>query len=76
MPIYEYICEACKHTFEALHRSMSDRSVPACPACGAKRVTRRLSVFAARGTSESPASRGETGGCPRCGDPQGPCGSI
>lgn len=31
MPLYEYICKACKTEFEALVRSQDP--VPACPSC-------------------------------------------
>ena len=31
MPLYEYICKACRHEFEALVRSQDP--APACPSC-------------------------------------------
>lgn len=33
MPIYEYQCEACEHTFEEWQKDFSERAVP-CPECG------------------------------------------
>jgi putative FmdB family regulatory protein len=69
MPIYEYVCMSCESHFEELVRG--DQS-PACPDCGASKVKKQFSVFAAHGTSSMP-SFGETaaggGGC--CG---GSCG--
>lgn len=38
MPLYDFACEACEATFEALARPGES---PPCPACGAER-TRRL----------------------------------
>jgi len=73
MPVYEYICEKCEHEFEVLSRSMSDRALPDCPACGAARVKRRMSVFAARQDTATKSAIGGGPGCGRCGDPEGPC---
>jgi putative FmdB family regulatory protein len=68
MPIYEYRCEPCDHTFEALIRSPSD--VAHCPRCGARDVLKQFSVPAAaqsgRGSSSSlPVceSGGDSFGC-------------
>ncbi len=74
MPIYEFVCMECESHFEELvGMSAAD---PACPDCGASRVARQLSVFAAHGapgTAEqslpSPSFGGGGGGC--CG---GACG--
>ena len=38
MPLYDFACEACEETFEALAKP---GEAPACPTCGAER-TRRL----------------------------------
>ena len=38
MPLYDFACDACEETFEALARP---GEAPPCPACGAER-TRRL----------------------------------
>ncbi|MHC4698009.1 MAG: FmdB family zinc ribbon protein [Planctomycetota bacterium] len=74
MPIYEYVCTVCKHDFENLARSMTERKPPPCPACKNNAVVRKLSVFSARegesGLSCSPYS----GDCGGCGDPTNrPC---
>jgi len=51
MPIYEYVCHDCGHEFEMLVRS---EERPACPSCGRKKLTKRLSVPAAH-VAASPA---------------------
>lgn len=33
MPIYEYICRSCSHTFDIV-QAMSDESMTVCPECG------------------------------------------
>jgi putative FmdB family regulatory protein len=66
MPIYEYVCMSCESHFEELVRY--DDESPKCPDCGAVKVQKQFSVFAAHGTSTQP-SFGGGGGC--CG---GSCG--
>lgn len=41
MPIYEYVCQACQHEFEALVRR---GKTPPCPSCGATELERRFSL--------------------------------
>ncbi len=71
MPIYEYQCPACGHRFEELVRSQRDEKQVKCPACGAAKVSREFSVFAAH---EGPgrASNGP-GPCDTCCNPAGGC---
>lgn len=72
MPIYEYVCKACRKPFEQLIRNARDERQVACPHCGKQRAERRLSLPAApRSLPAVTAPR--AGGCGRCGDPQGPC---
>lgn len=60
MPLYEYHCEPCDHTFETLVRSSSD--VPRCPRCGASdHLAKLLSVPAAAHTG------GKSSDLPMCG---------
>lgn len=54
MPLYEYCCRACGHTFETLVRT-SD--TPACPACGATDLERLLSLFAVDSATTRDAAR-------------------
>ena len=43
MPLYEYICQACNHQFEALVRK---NDTPSCPSCKSEQLERVLSLFA------------------------------
>ena len=43
MPTYEYVCEKCKHPFEVLVRSSSQKVT--CPKCKGKKVTKQYTVF-------------------------------
>jgi putative FmdB family regulatory protein len=65
MPLYEYHCEPCDHTFETLIRSSGD--VARCPRCSSLEVSRQLSVPAAAQTG-----RGRVGGLPVAGENGGP----
>jgi putative FmdB family regulatory protein len=65
MPIYEYQCEDCKHTFSTL-RPMNQADAPAdCEQCGGCHTHRTLSVFVARSGGQAVAgtSGGSCGGC-------------
>lgn len=42
MPIYEYICEECKHEFEYYVIS-SNQEEPICPKCYSKKVEKLIS---------------------------------
>lgn len=66
MPIFEYICQECRHQFEAL---VYGQEKAECPKCHATKLEPQLSVFAVatKGPSASP-----TGACGSCGDPRGP----
>jgi putative FmdB family regulatory protein len=71
MPIYEYRCAPCKHTFETLIRGHGDTAH--CPKCGGIDLAKQFSVPAAAQTGASQGSLPvcETGGDYGCG--QGPC---
>jgi putative FmdB family regulatory protein len=73
MPIYEYVCMSCESHFEELVRY--DDASPACPDCGATKVSRQFSVFAAHGSGPqemgTQPSFGGGGGC--CGGACGHC---
>lgn len=72
MPIYEYRCEPCAHTFETLVRTTSDQ--PSCPLCGsAQQLNKQFSVPASAHSSGSSrsaslpiASQGPGCGAPMC----------
>jgi putative FmdB family regulatory protein len=64
MPLYEYACQECEHTFEALVQS--EESVE-CPSCHGQRLEKLMSV-PAKPRSEAP-------GLPiRCNSDGPPCG--
>ncbi|MFN4259662.1 MAG: FmdB family zinc ribbon protein [Gemmataceae bacterium] len=65
MPLYDYACQNCDHTFEAL---VFNGEAVECPACHTAQVQRRLSVPAPPRTESLPLSMS---GC----DPKlPPCG--
>ncbi len=69
MPIFEYVCEDCKHGFEALVYGSQKAE---CPKCHSRKLAPQLSVFAvsSKGSATSPAPA--AGACGSCGDPRGP----
>jgi putative FmdB family regulatory protein len=73
MPIFEYVCKACQHDFEAL---IFGQQKAECPKCHSKKLEAKLSVFAvsAKGvtTSQPSFSSPSAGSCGSCGDPRGP----
>ena len=46
MPTYEYVCEACGHTFDEL-QSFSDEPLKKCPVCKKKKLQRAFGTGAA-----------------------------
>ena len=48
MPIYEYVCKACNHQFEALVRGTK---VPVCEACGGSELEQLMSLPAIQSES-------------------------
>ena len=62
MPIYEFICKKCKHEFEELVMSTSEKIN--CPDCGSKRIERAMSTFSySSGGSFSHSSGNSCGSC-------------
>ena len=51
MPIYEYKCSACNHSFEQLQK-MTDKPLRTCPECGKNQLTKLISntSFQLKGT--------------------------
>lgn len=43
MPIYEYQCESCSHSLEALQK-LSDALLVDCPACGKASLKKQISA--------------------------------
>ena len=82
MPIYEYRCEPCDHTFEALIRGGADAA--RCPRCGSQQVAKQFSVPAASPTgtlgytpaASAPGLGLAAAGCGRPGCGPGGCASM
>jgi putative FmdB family regulatory protein len=65
MPMYEYHCRKCEHSFEAL---VFDGDKVDCPECHSEKLERLLSLPGLPGAAPSPGSS--------CGDPSlPPCGA-
>ena len=47
MPIYEYVCDDCRHELEAL-QGMNDAVLIECPECGHAALRRKISAAAFR----------------------------
>ncbi|MCK4692642.1 MAG: zinc ribbon domain-containing protein [Anaerolineales bacterium] len=45
MPIYEFRCHECGHSFEELVRNNSTISEVVCPNCGSKSILKQVSLF-------------------------------
>jgi len=74
MPMYEYRCDPCDHSFEALVRSSDD--VPSCPRCEGSALSKQFSVpAAARGGQGSPLPVCQPAAAPSFGCGAGGCGS-
>ena len=43
MPIYEYVCQACGHEAEILHK-VSDPAPKKCPECGKPKLAKQMSA--------------------------------
>ncbi len=62
MPIYEYHCPDCDHTFPKLQAMSADsRGIP-CPNCRGTNTSRKLSAFASSSGS-STTTAGSTASC-------------
>jgi len=63
MPIYEFACPKCRRIFNFLSKKVAPARTPACPKCGRRKMTKRVSAFALAGRAkESPAAAGEDAG--------------
>jgi putative FmdB family regulatory protein len=54
MPTYEFMCEACKQSFEVV-LTAAERGAASvqCPACGSATVTPRMAMFTAKTSRKS-----------------------
>jgi putative FmdB family regulatory protein len=46
MPTYDYLCDACQHSFEEF-QAMSDAPLKKCPQCGKRKLRRLIGTGAA-----------------------------
>ena len=68
MPIFEFVCQQCRHGFEEIMtHAQLEAGEAFCPACGSQKIERALSSFATGATGAS--------GVGACGAPAGGCGS-
>lgn len=66
MPVYEYECNGCHHTFEKLVR-MSQTSGIECPECGGQDLHRLMSTFGFAGAGiKSQSSVEGSSSCGSC----------
>ncbi|MBW2020663.1 MAG: zinc ribbon domain-containing protein [Deltaproteobacteria bacterium] len=73
MPIYEYRCPDCGHTFERL-QSLQEGAVATCPECGnpAKKVMSASVGYIMKGANHPGVGRGAREGGSCCGH-SSPC---
>ncbi|RJP18265.1 MAG: zinc ribbon domain-containing protein [Candidatus Abyssobacteria bacterium SURF_5] len=64
MPIYEFECQKCHHSFEALLQSSSS-TFPRCEKCQSKRVKKCVSRFGFSVGGKTVTSTGSSG-CGSC----------
>jgi putative FmdB family regulatory protein len=69
MPLFEYTCRTCHHTFELLVRESTPLE---CPACKGAELEKQLSVFAVSAPASRSARSAAPAPCGACGHPDGP----
>lgn len=60
MPIYEYQCSQCSHTFEMIHGLSAKDPKITCPKCGAANPQRMISAFSCGGGKGSEVGAGSS----------------
>ena len=71
MPIREYHCTKCSHEFEVIEGPSTQTTT--CESCGAKKLERMLSVFAAHGSASGDSPCDDFGcGPAQCATGAGP----
>ncbi len=48
MPLFEFVCSDCNQPFEELVRSVHAIEEVSCPACGSRRIKKKISTFASK----------------------------
>ncbi len=67
MPLYDYTCQKCEHTFETL--IFNDTETVECPQCQSRKVDRQMSLPARPLTETKPLPAA-------CNSSGPPCGSM
>ncbi len=67
MPVYEYRCPCCGHTFEHFWRGLERREELRCPQCGAEHVVKLLSRFGTKGSAAATSPFGSASCAPTGG---------
>lgn len=62
MPIYEFVCNACKNPVSVFVRSISSEVNAKCESCGSTDLTRQVSTFAFLGATGAEPDLGALGG--------------
>jgi len=62
MPIYSYQCEECGEPFDLLEGMTAEKVERKCPACGSKKVKKKMSGFSVGGASGG----SDINSCPTC----------
>ena len=52
MPIYEYVCNKCRHKFSVLLRGAGEAGSAACPRCHGTETSRLFSTFSVRSKTD------------------------
>jgi putative FmdB family regulatory protein len=63
MPLYEYHCKSCGNDFEKRVSFAEADSNPDCPECDSPETNKRISLFAAHGTSATGGSALSAANC-------------
>lgn len=66
MPLFDFVCNECKGSFEELLRNSELVAEVRCPHCGSLQVKKKLSTFASKVSGAGSLS---------FGSPSGSCGS-
>ena len=64
MPLFEFDCSECGTSFERLVRRADAVSEVACPACGSRKVSEKISTFASISKGGSAAASGSSSCAP------------
>jgi putative FmdB family regulatory protein len=74
MPVFEYKCNACEHTYEILHLSKENTEDIICPHCNSHDYKKLISVFSSASDAQSDSARMQMPSGPSCGcGPGGGC---